>query len=162
VFCSICTKLTKHKKNIEIHWKTQKTHNTLVYCGHFPRAKNRDCIAQNTVHKTSAKHRKKLQSSHKTRFAKLRRKTLQNARKTRLQKRHKTLTYTDAICIACIRCFLLKSVRSVAKAHNTQYSRVKYGGGGHAPAGGHVAGLWMFFKNSVCFAAIRLVLTSAY
>jgi len=79
VFCSIST---KHPKNIEKHWKTQKTHNTLVYCGSFPRAKNVDCIAKNTFHKTSAKHRKTPQNSHKTRFVKLCRKTLQNARKT--------------------------------------------------------------------------------
>jgi len=81
VFCSIST---KHPKNIDKHWKTQKTaHNTPVYCGSFPRAKNFDCIAQNTFHKTAAKHRKTPQNSHKTRFVKLRRKwTLQNARKT--------------------------------------------------------------------------------
>jgi len=82
VFCSISTKHTKHPKNIEKHWKTRKTHNTLVYCGRFPRAKNFDCIAQNTFHKTSAKHRKTPQNSHKTRFAKLCRKTPQNKRKT--------------------------------------------------------------------------------
>jgi len=44
----------KHAKNIETHLNknTHKTHNTntLVYCGRFPRAKNRDCIAQNTFH----------------------------------------------------------------------------------------------------------------
>jgi len=29
-----------------------------VYCGRFQGAKKIDCIAQNTFHKTSAKHRK--------------------------------------------------------------------------------------------------------
>jgi len=60
-----------------------------VYCGRFQRAKHFDCIAQNTFHTTSAKHRKTLQNtdetpqnSHKTRFVKLRRKTPQNKRKT--------------------------------------------------------------------------------
>jgi len=77
-FCSISTKRTKHPKNIEKHWKTQKTHNTLVYCGRFPRAKIFDCIAQNTFHKTFEKHRKTPQNGHKTRFVKLRRKTPQN------------------------------------------------------------------------------------
>jgi len=38
-------------------------------------------LSQN-ICKTSAKHRKTPQNSHKTRFVKLRRKTLQNARKT--------------------------------------------------------------------------------
>jgi len=79
VFCSIPTKHTKHPKNIEKHWKTRKTHNTLVYCGSFPRAKKIDCIAQNTFHRTSAqrtaKQRKTPQNSHKTRFVKVRRKT---------------------------------------------------------------------------------------
>jgi len=68
-----------HRKTLK---KTRKTHNTLVYCGSFPRAKKIDCIAQNTFHKTSAKHRKTPQNSHKTSYVKLRRKTLQNARKT--------------------------------------------------------------------------------
>jgi len=86
VFCSISTKHTKRPKHIEKHWKTRKTHNTLVYCGRlFPRAKNFDCIAQNNFYKTSAKHRKSpqtLQNSYKTRFVKLRCKTPQNKRKT--------------------------------------------------------------------------------
>jgi len=67
VFCSIPTKHTKHPKNIKKFWKwkTQKRHNTLVYCGRFPRAKNFDCIAQNTFHKTAAKHRKTPQNTAK-------------------------------------------------------------------------------------------------
>jgi len=69
VFCSIFTKHTKHPKNIEKHWKIQKTHNTLVYCGSFPRAKKFDCIAQNTFHKTSAKHRKTPQNTAKQKTA---------------------------------------------------------------------------------------------
>ena len=55
----------KDPKNIEKHWKTKKTHNTLVYCGRFSRAKNFDCIAQNTFHKTSAKHRKTHTAKHR-------------------------------------------------------------------------------------------------
>jgi len=51
----------KHRKTL----KTQKTHNTLVYCGRFQRAKKIDCIAQNTFHKTSAKHRKTPQNAAK-------------------------------------------------------------------------------------------------
>ena len=81
VFCSMSTKHTKHLKNIEMkHWKT---HNTPVFCGSLLRAKHFDCIAQNTFHKTSAKHCTTLQNtSQKTRSVKLRRKTLQNVRKT--------------------------------------------------------------------------------
>jgi len=36
-----------------------------VYCGSFPKAKKIDCIAQNTFHKTSAKHRKTPQNAAK-------------------------------------------------------------------------------------------------
>ena len=66
VFYSISTKHTKHPKNIEKHWKIQKTHNTLVYCGSFPRAQNFDCIAQSTFHKTSAKHLQNTAKHRKT------------------------------------------------------------------------------------------------
>jgi len=95
VFCSISTKQTKHPKNIEKHWKTQKTHNMLVYCGSFPRAKKIDSIAaQNTFHKTSAKHRKTPQNTAKqsqNAFCKI---TSQNTAKCtqNARKRHKTLT----------------------------------------------------------------------
>jgi len=87
VFCECFAVFPQNTQNApEKHWKTQKTHNTLVYCGSFPRAKKFDCIAQNTFHKTSAKHtakhRKTPQNSHETRFVKLSHKTLQNARKT--------------------------------------------------------------------------------
>jgi len=68
---------------------------------------------------------------------------------------------TATIRIARIWCFLPKYARSVAKAYNTQYTR-KLRRGVHVPAGGHVdvAGLWMFFKNSVlrCFAVFCGVL----
>ena len=53
-----------------------------MYCGRIQRAEKFDCIAQNAFDKTSAKHRKTPQNSHKTRFMKLRRKTPQNKRKT--------------------------------------------------------------------------------
>jgi len=33
-----------HEKHRQTHWKTQKNYNTLVYCGRFLRAKNRDCV----------------------------------------------------------------------------------------------------------------------
>jgi len=56
--------------------------------------------------------------------------------------------------VARIRCFLPKYARSVAKTHNTQYAR-KLRGGGHVPAGGHVVGLWMFFKKH-CFACFAV------
>jgi len=141
--CSISTKHTNHPKNIEKHWKTQKTHNTLVYCGSFPRAKKFDCIAKNTFHKTSAKHRKTPQNSHKTHFVKLRRKTLQNARKTleNVTKRSQYSRNTYSIHIARIRCFIPKYARrSVAKAHNTQYTR-KLREEGRVSAGGHLARL---------------------
>jgi len=105
-----------------------KTHNTLVYCGRFQRAKNFDCIAQNTFHKTSAKHRKTVskhrktpQNGHKTRFVKLRRKTPQNKRKTLKKSQNRRIT--AAIRIARIRCIRLqKYFRPVAKVHNAQYA----------------------------------------
>jgi len=66
VFCSISTKHTKHPKNIEKHWKTPKTHNTLVYCGSFPRAKKSTVLHKTPFTKhnclkhlqNTAKHRK--------------------------------------------------------------------------------------------------------
>ena len=171
VFCSISTKHTKHPKNIEKHWKTQKlTIRLYVYCGSFPRAKISTVLHKTpfTKHLTSAKHcktpRNTAKQSENAFIVKLRRKTLQNARKTlenslkTSQNAHNTAA---AIRIARIRCFLPKYARSrsVAKAaHNTQYTPLR--GGGHVPAGGHVAGLWMFFKNSVlrCFAVFCGVL----
>ena len=155
----------KHPKNIEKHWKTQK--NTIRSCiaGVFQEQKKSTVLHKTLFTKhlqNTAKHRKTPQNSHNTRFVKLRRKTLQNARKN-ARKRHKTLTIlfnTATLRIARIRCFLPKYARSAAKAYNTQYTR-KLRRGGHVPAGGHhVAGLWMFFKNSVlrCFAVLCSVL----
>ena len=133
----ISTKHTKHPKNIENkHWKTQKTHNTLVHCGCFPRAKNFDCIAQNTFHKTSAKHRKTSQNTAKqsqNAFCEI---TSRNTTKQtqNAQDCHKTVAITR---IARIRCILQKYVGSVAKAHNTQYAIYAKitGGGSHTRRG---------------------------
>jgi len=131
VFCSIST---KHPKNIEKLWKTRKTHNTLVYCGRFPRAKKIDCIAENTFHKTSAKHRKTLQNSHKTRFVKLRRKTPQNKRKTLktvcFQNCHKTVAiHPQYVLRAFDRC-LPKNTLDLLRKHTIRNIRVNYGWGG--------------------------------
>jgi len=84
------TQNTRKTQNIETHWNTQKNHNTLVYCGRFQRAKNRDCIAQNTFHKTTAdhlqntaKHRKTLAKQSQKKICEITsQNTLQNARKT--------------------------------------------------------------------------------
>jgi len=138
-----------------------------VYCGSFPREKNFDCIAINTFHKTSAKHRKTPQNTAKqsqNAFCEI---TSQDtAKRTQnAQKRHKTRTIhnTTKIRIAHIRYFLPKYARSVAKAYNTQYTR-KLRTGSHVSAGGHVAGLWMFFKNSVlrCFVVFCGVLCACF
>ena len=133
-----------------------------VYCRSFPRAKKFDCIAQNTFHKTSAKHRKTPQNTAKqsqNAFCEI---TSQNTAKCtqNARKRHKTLTIQPQYVLHAFCVFLPKYARSVAKAYNTQYTR-KLRRGGHVPAGGHVAGLWMFFKNSVlwsCFAVFCGVL----
>jgi len=71
------------------------------------RAKKIDCIAQNTFHKTSAKHRKTPQNSHKTRFVKLRRKKHRKTNAKR-SKKSQNRRITAAIRIARIRCILLK------------------------------------------------------
>ena len=155
VFSSIST---KHPKNTGKH---KKTHNCSNIAGVFQEQKNSTVLHKTPFTKhlqNTAKHRKSCktpQNSHKTRFVKLRRKTLQNAHKT-LENVAKNAHNTAAIRIARIRCFLPKCAsRSVAKAYNnnnTQYTR-KLRRGGHVPAGGHVAGLWMFFKNrKQCFA----------
>jgi len=164
VFCSISTKHTKHPKNIEKHWKTRKTHNTLVYCGSFPRAKKIDCIAQNTFHKTSAKHRKTLQNTAKqsqNAFCEI---TSHNTAKVTLntpnaRKRHKTLTIQLQYVLRAFGVFSQNTL-DLSRKHTIPNIRVHYAGGGHVLAGGRVAGLWMFFKNSVlrCFAVFCGVL----
>ena len=138
MFCSISTKHTKHPKNTGKHWKTQKTHNTLVYCGSFPRAKKFDCIAQNTFHKTSAKHRKTARqtppNSHKTRFVKLRRKTLHNARKT-LENVTKRSQYShNAYCAHAFGVFSQNTL-DLSRKHTIRNIRVNYGGGVTYPQG---------------------------
>jgi len=64
-----------------------------VYCGRFTKAKNRDCIAQNTFEKhlqNTAKHRKTLAKQSQNAFCEI---TPQNtAKRTQTaQKCHKTL-----------------------------------------------------------------------
>ena len=114
------------------NWKTQKTHNMLVYCGRISRAKNRDCIAQNTFHKTSAKHRKTLAKQSQHAFCKI---TSQNARKT-LKTVSKPSQNTAAIRnIARIRCFLPNTLDLCRES--TQYCSI-YGGGVTYPQA------WMF------------------
>ena len=153
VFCSISTKHTKHPKNTEKHWKTQKTHNTLVYCGRLQRAKQLDCIAQNTCFHTKhlqTKHRKAPQNTakqSKNAFCEIdlksRRKTLQNARKTQnARKRHKTLTIQPQYILRAFGVFSQNTLDLSRKhtIHNTQYTRTLREGG-HVPAGGHLAGL---------------------
>ena len=163
VVCSIFAKHTKHPKKLETHWKTKKTHNTLVYCGSFPRAKKFDCIAQNTfqsqnickIPQNTAKHRKTVT----TRFMKLRR-----PKNCKTQAK-RSKTSENAHNIATIRIARIfgvspkNTLASVAKAYNTEYTR-KLRRGGHVPAGGHVAGLFFFFENSVlrCFAVFCGVL----
>jgi len=93
-----------------------------VYCGHFPRAKKFDCIAQNTFHKTSAKHRKTLAKQSQNAFCEV---TSQNTAKQtqNAQKRNKTVAIQPQyVLLARIWCILPKYVRSVAKVHNTQYA----------------------------------------
>jgi len=159
VFCSI-SHFHKTPKTLEKHrkkWKTKKTHNTLVYCGRFPRAKNFDCIAQNTFHKTSAKHRKTPQNTAKqsqNAFCEI---TSQNTAKQtqNAQDCHINGRNTAAIRIARIRCILKKYVGSVAKAHNTQYTR-KLRGGAHTRRGSRSRIVDVFQKQ--CFAVFCGVL----
>ena len=110
----------KTSKNTEKH---KKTHNTLVYCGRFQRATKIDCIAQNTFHKTSAKHRKTPQNTAKrsqNAFCEI---TSQNtAKKGKTLKKLQNSRNTTAVCIARIRCILHKYFRPVAKVHDAQYA----------------------------------------
>jgi len=154
------TQNTKHPKNIEKHWKTRKTHNMLVYCGRFPRAKNFDCIAQNTVHKTSAKHRKTPQNTAKqsqNAFCEI---TSQNTAKQtqNAQNGRKTVAIQPQYVLRAFGVFF-KNMLDLSRKHTIRNIRVNYGGGGHVPAGGQVAGLWMFdvFQKQ-CFAVFCGVL----
>jgi len=150
VFCECFAVFPQNTQNTRKTSKNTGKHKKLTirsciaYCGSFPRAKQFDCIAQNTFHKTSAKqkHRKTSQNSHKTRFVKLRRKTLQNARKP-LENVTKRSQYYSIQPQYTLRAFGILSqntldLRFVAKAHNTQYTRKLRGG---VRAGGHLAGL---------------------
>ena len=124
------TRNTRKTKNIEKHWKTRKTHNTLVYCGRFPRAKKFDCIAQNTFHKTSAKHRKTPQNTAKqfsntvsqNAFCEI---TSQNTAKQNAKRSRPRLSQngreTAAIRIARIRCYSSSKIRWICHA-STQYA----------------------------------------
>jgi len=40
-----------------------------------------------------------------------------------------------------------KKTLDLSRKRTIRNIRVNYGGGGHVPAGGHVAGLWTFFKK---------------
>jgi len=142
----------KHRKTLENKKNSQYARSCIA--GVFQKQKKLTVLHKTLFTKhlqNTAKHRKTPQNSHQTRFVKLRRKTLQNAHANR-SKTSQNAHNTAAIRIARIRCSPKIRYRSVAKAHNTQYTR-KLRGGGHVPAGGHVARLWMFFKNSVlrCF-----------
>ena len=99
VFLQNTQNARKTSKNTGI---TQKTHNTkyntntLMYCGRFPRTVNFDCIAQNSFHKTSAKHRKTPQNTAKQSQDAFCGITSQNTakRKQNAQKRRNTLGLT--------------------------------------------------------------------
>jgi len=134
--CSISTKHTKHPKNIEKHWNTKKTHNTLVYCGSFPRAKKFDCIAQNTFHKISAKHRKTPQNTAKqsqNAFCEI---TSQNtAKRTQnARKRHKMLTIQPQYVLRAFGVFSQNTL-DLSRKHTIRNIRVHYGGGVTYPQG---------------------------
>jgi len=111
-----------------------------VYCGRFPRAKNRDCIAQNTFHKTSEKHCKPPQNTRKTVTKRVLRnyvakycKTLAKTLKTS-QNAHNTAT----IRVARIQCFLPIYMLDLSRKHtihNTQYTRKLRGGGSRTRRG---------------------------
>jgi len=71
VFCecfAVFPQNTQNTRKTSKKLKNTKTHNTLVYlyCGRFQRAKKFDCIAQNTFHKTSAKHLQNTAKHRKT------------------------------------------------------------------------------------------------
>jgi len=130
------TQNTKHPKNIEKHWKTRKTHNMLVYCGRFPRAKNFDCIAQNTVHKTSAKHRKTPQNTAKqsqNAFCEI---TSQNTAKQtqNAQNGRKTVAIQPQYVLRAFGVFF-KNMLDLSRKHTIRNIRVNYGGGVTYPQG---------------------------
>ena len=129
VFPQNTQKFTKHTKNTSKNTveNTQKTHNTLVSCGRFPRAKKIDCIAQNTFHKTSAKHRKTPQHTRKT----VRKRVLRNyiekqgkthAKRSKTSQNAVTIKPQNTYCVHSAFGGLSKYVRYVAKAHYAIYA----------------------------------------
>jgi len=164
------TQNTKHPKNIKKRKTLENTKNSQYARVLVLRAfsKSQEFRLYCTKHfsqnicktlQNSAK-RKTPQNSHKTRFVKLRRKTPQNKRKTLKTVTKRSQYSRNTYCAHSV--LLFKNTLDLSRKHtmrNTQYTR-KLQGGGHVPAGGHVAGLWMFFKNSVlrCFAVFCGVL----
>jgi len=138
VFCSISTKHTKHPKNIE---KTEKHKNSQYARVFVLRAFSKSkkirlyCtkhLSQN-ICKTSAKHRKTPQNSHKTRFVKLRRKTPQkNAKRS---KSHKTVVIQPQYVLRAFGVYF-KNTLDLSQKYTMRNTR-KLRGVSRTPAGGH-------------------------
>ena len=165
VFCECFAVFPQNTQNARKHRKTLENHKKLTIrsciAGVFQKPKIATVLHKTafTFHKTSAKHRKTPQNTRKTVTKRVLRNYIAKHCKTHA-KRLKTLQNahnTAVIHIARILCFLPKYVvRSVAKAHDTQYTRkLRRGVMMYTQQpGGHVAGLHFFFKNSVMRFAV--------
>jgi len=179
VFCDVLRVLSSVFECFAVFpQNTQNTRKTSKNTGKHKKITIRSCIAgvfqeqknSTVLHKTlftkhllqnTAKHRKTPQKqsqnafcerNYVTKHCKMHAKRLKTS-----QNAHNTNTAT--IRIARI-CFFFQNTLDLSRKHTIRNIRVNYGGGGHVPAGGHVAGLWMFFKNSVlrCFTVFCGVL----
>jgi len=158
----------KTSKNTEKH---KKTHNTLVYCGRLQRAKKFDCIAQNTFHKTSAKHRKTPQNPAKqsqNAFCEI---TSQNTAKQtqNAQKSHKTVALQPQYALRAFGVFFVKNTLDLSQKYtmrNTVTRKLRIAGGVTYPRRGS-----RFFKKQYfavfcgvlrCFAVFCGVLCACF
>jgi len=143
--------------------KTQKTHNTLVYCRRFQRAKKFDCIAQNTFHKTSAKHRKTPQNtakqSQKTRFVNYvakHRKT--NAKRS---KSHKIVVIQPQYVLRAFGVYF-KNTLDLSQKYTMRNTRIKLRWVSRTPQGVTVLKKTVFCGVLQCFAVFCGVLCACF
>jgi len=126
-----------------------------MYCGRFQRAKNFDCIAQNTFHKTSAKHRKTPQNTAKqsqNAFCEIT--SQNNAKQTQnAQKSHKTVALQPQYVLRAFGVFFKNTLDLSQKytMRNTRKLRITRGvtyphRGSHVPP----QGVTVFQKTVFC------------
>jgi len=113
-----------HTSGLVLDHHARNRSHTLVYCGRFQRAKNFDCISQNTFHKTSAKHRKTPQNTAKqsqNAFCEI---TSQNTVKQtqNAQKSYKTVALQPQYVLRAFGVFFKNTLDLSQKVHNAQYA----------------------------------------